>query len=192
MVTGLPENKVRVIAPDVGGGFGSKIFLYAEQPLIALITKDLGVPVKWTETRSENYLSTTHGRDHTSYVEMALKRRHAAGLAYQDLRQPGRLSLDLRPADTNLPVWPAALGCLQTARARLRGAGGLHQYRAGGRLPRRRAPGSLLSGRAHDGPRGRRAGDRPGRDQATQLHPRRLVPPYRRHRLDVRQRKLRG
>ncbi|MFL5802033.1 MAG: xanthine dehydrogenase family protein molybdopterin-binding subunit [Roseiflexaceae bacterium] len=74
LVTGLPENKVRVIAPDVGGGFGSKIFLYAEQPLIALITKDLGVPVKWTETRSENYLSTTHGRDHITYAEMAFKR----------------------------------------------------------------------------------------------------------------------
>ncbi len=74
LVTGLPENKVRVIAPDVGGGFGSKIFLYAEQPLIALITKDLGVPVKWTETRSENYLSTTHGRDHVTYAEMAFKR----------------------------------------------------------------------------------------------------------------------
>ena len=74
LVTGLPENKLRVIAPDVGGGFGSKIHLYAEQPLIALISKDLGVPVKWTETRSENYLATIHGRDHTSYVEMALKR----------------------------------------------------------------------------------------------------------------------
>jgi carbon-monoxide dehydrogenase large subunit len=74
LVTGLPEHKVRVIAPDVGGGFGSKIFLYAQQPLIALITKDLGVPVKWTETRSENYLSTTHGRDHITYAEMAFKR----------------------------------------------------------------------------------------------------------------------
>jgi carbon-monoxide dehydrogenase large subunit len=74
LVTGLPENKVRVIAPDVGGGFGSKIFLYAEQSLIALMTKDLGVPLKWTETRSENYLSTTHGRDHVTYAEMAFKR----------------------------------------------------------------------------------------------------------------------
>ncbi len=74
LVTGLPEHKVRVIAPDVGGGFGSKIFLYSEQILLALITKDLAVPVKWTETRSENYLSTTHGRDHISYAEMAFKK----------------------------------------------------------------------------------------------------------------------
>ncbi|HET9221251.1 MAG TPA: xanthine dehydrogenase family protein molybdopterin-binding subunit [Roseiflexaceae bacterium] len=74
LVTGLPENKVRVIAPDVGGGFGSKVFLYAEQSLMALMTKDLGVPMKWIETRSENYLSTTHGRDHVTYAEMAFKR----------------------------------------------------------------------------------------------------------------------
>ena len=74
LITGLPENKLRVIAPDVGGGFGSKIHLYAEQPLIALIAKDLGVPVKWTETRSENYLATIHGRDHITYAELALKR----------------------------------------------------------------------------------------------------------------------
>jgi carbon-monoxide dehydrogenase large subunit len=74
LITGLPENKVRVIAPDVGGGFGSKIFLYAEQPLIALMTKELGVPLKWAESRSENYLSTAHGRDHITYAEMAFKR----------------------------------------------------------------------------------------------------------------------
>ncbi len=74
LVTGLPENKVRVIAPDVGGGFGSKIFLYAEQPIVALIAKDLKTAVKWAEARSENYLSTCHGRDHVSYAELAFKR----------------------------------------------------------------------------------------------------------------------
>jgi carbon-monoxide dehydrogenase large subunit len=74
MLTGLPENKLRVIAPDVGGGFGSKIFLYAEQLLITAIAQDLTVPVKWVETRSENYQATTHGRDHISYVEMAFKK----------------------------------------------------------------------------------------------------------------------
>ncbi|MBX0328913.1 xanthine dehydrogenase family protein molybdopterin-binding subunit [Oscillochloris sp. ZM17-4] len=71
MLTGIAENKLRVIAPDVGGGFGSKIFLYAEQLLVTTITKDLATPVKWVETRSENFQATTHGRDHVSYVEMA-------------------------------------------------------------------------------------------------------------------------
>jgi len=74
MLTGLPEHKVRVIAPDVGGGFGSKIFLYAEQLLLTTIAQELLVPVKWVETRSENYLATTHGRDHVTYAEMAFKR----------------------------------------------------------------------------------------------------------------------
>ncbi len=74
MLTGLPESKLRVIAPDVGGGFGSKIFLYAEQLLVTAIAQDLLVPVKWAESRSENYLSTAHGRDHVTYAEMAFKR----------------------------------------------------------------------------------------------------------------------
>ncbi len=74
LITGLPEHKVRVIAPDVGGGFGSKIYLYAEQPLLALMSKELGLPLKWTEERRENYVGTTHGRDHYTTAEMAFKR----------------------------------------------------------------------------------------------------------------------
>ncbi|GAB4438396.1 MAG: molybdopterin-dependent oxidoreductase [Chloroflexi bacterium OHK40] len=74
LLTGLPESKLRVIAPDVGGGFGSKIFLYAEQLLVTAIAQDLQVPIKWAESRSENYLSTAHGRDHITYAEMAFKK----------------------------------------------------------------------------------------------------------------------
>lgn len=74
MLTGLAESKVRVIAPDVGGGFGAKIFLYAEQLLITTIAQELDTPVKWVETRSENYVATTHGRDHVTYAEMAFKK----------------------------------------------------------------------------------------------------------------------
>lgn len=70
-MTGIPENKVRVIAPEVGGGFGSKIPVYADEALVAWIAKKLNRPVKWTETRSENYQVTIHGRDHVEYVEMA-------------------------------------------------------------------------------------------------------------------------
>ncbi len=74
LITGMPEHKVRVIAPDVGGGFGSKIYLYPEQPLLSMISKELGVPVKWTEERRENYVGTTHGRDHFTTAEMAFKK----------------------------------------------------------------------------------------------------------------------
>ena len=71
VVTGVPEHKVRVIAPEVGGGFGSKIPYYPDEAITAFCAMRLGVPVKWTETRSENYLVTTQGRDHVEEVELA-------------------------------------------------------------------------------------------------------------------------
>ena len=70
-VAGLPEHKIRVIAPEVGGGFGSKIAFYADEAITVFCAMKLGRPVKWTETRSENYQATTHGRDHIEEVEMA-------------------------------------------------------------------------------------------------------------------------
>ena len=71
VVTGVPEHKVRVIAPEVGGGFGSKIAFYADEAIAIFCSMQLDVPVKWTETRSENYQITTQGRDHIEEVEMA-------------------------------------------------------------------------------------------------------------------------
>ena len=71
-VMGLPEHKVRVIAPDVGGGFGSKIYLYAEDVVVTWAAKQLNRPVKWTADRSEAFLSDAHGRDHVTTAELAL------------------------------------------------------------------------------------------------------------------------
>jgi carbon-monoxide dehydrogenase large subunit len=74
-VTGIPEHKVRVIAPDVGGAFGTKIFCYADMALVMFASKAIGGrPVKWVESRRENYQSTIHGRDHITYLEIAGKR----------------------------------------------------------------------------------------------------------------------
>ena len=73
-VFGIPETKVRVIAPQVGGGFGTKIFLYPEYCLMAALAKKVGRPVKWAETRRENYIATTHGRDHITDIEVGAKR----------------------------------------------------------------------------------------------------------------------
>ena len=70
LATGHPEHKLRVVAPDVGGGFGSKICPYVDEIIIAMIAKQLGKPVKWIEGRQENYLATNHGRDHIQDVEI--------------------------------------------------------------------------------------------------------------------------
>jgi len=69
-VLGLPEHKVRVVAPDVGGGFGSKIFHYTEEALLTWATKKIGRPIKWTAERSESFLLDAHGRDHVTKAEM--------------------------------------------------------------------------------------------------------------------------
>ena len=71
-VLGLPEHKVRVIAPDVGGGFGSKIFLYAEDVALTWAAKQVNRSIKWTCERTESFLTDAHGRDHVSHAEMAM------------------------------------------------------------------------------------------------------------------------
>jgi len=71
-VLGLPEHKVRVVAPDVGGGFGSKIYLYAEETAMVFAAKRIGRPIKWTAERGESFLTDAHGRDHVTHAELAL------------------------------------------------------------------------------------------------------------------------
>ncbi|MGY1724883.1 xanthine dehydrogenase family protein molybdopterin-binding subunit [Blastococcus sp. SYSU DS0533] len=74
MVTGVPEHKLRVIAPDVGGGFGGKLQVTPEEVLTFLVARRLGKPVKWTETRSESLMSGHHGRDQIQYIDVASDR----------------------------------------------------------------------------------------------------------------------
>ena len=71
---GISENKLRVVAPEVGGGFGAKLNLYAEEALCAHLSMRLKRPVKWIESRRENVMSTTHGRDQTGEYEVAVKK----------------------------------------------------------------------------------------------------------------------
>ncbi|MGY3436497.1 MULTISPECIES: xanthine dehydrogenase family protein molybdopterin-binding subunit [unclassified Marinovum] len=71
-VLGIPEHKLRVVAPDVGGGFGTKIFHYAEEAFCTFAAKALNRAVKWTSTRSEAFMSDAHGRDHVTKIELAL------------------------------------------------------------------------------------------------------------------------
>jgi carbon-monoxide dehydrogenase large subunit len=69
----LGENKIRVIAPEVGGGFGAKLNVYAEEALLGYLAMELDRPIKWIETRRENMAATTHGRGHVTYVEVGFK-----------------------------------------------------------------------------------------------------------------------
>ena len=70
----IPEHKLRVVAPDVGGGFGSKTFHYAEEAMVTWAAGQLGRPVKWTAERSESFVSDAHGRDHITTAELALSK----------------------------------------------------------------------------------------------------------------------
>ena len=71
---GLEENRLRVVTPEVGGGFGSKLNVYAEEALMGFVAMKLGKPVKWIESRRENFLCTIHGRGHVDYYEVAAKK----------------------------------------------------------------------------------------------------------------------
>ena len=83
---GAPEHKLRVVAPDVGGGFGSKIHHYAEELLVLWAARKVGRPVKWTAQRSESFMSDAHGRDHLTHAELAVDRDgHFLGLHVEEV-----------------------------------------------------------------------------------------------------------
>jgi carbon-monoxide dehydrogenase large subunit len=71
-----PEHKLRVVAPDVGGGFGSKIFIYPEETVCMWASRRLGMPVRWTADRSESFVTDAHGRDHVTHAAMAFDANH--------------------------------------------------------------------------------------------------------------------
>jgi aerobic carbon-monoxide dehydrogenase large subunit len=112
VTNGIPENKIRVISRDVGGGFGSKIPFYAGDALTAFAARETGRPVKWIETRSENYLATIHGRDQVQEVEMSARRNGTiTGLRVKAWANMGAY---LSTAAPGVPTWLFALivpGC---------------------------------------------------------------------------------
>jgi aerobic carbon-monoxide dehydrogenase large subunit len=112
VTAGIPENKIRVISRDVGGGFGSKIPFYPADALTAFAARDIGRPVKWIETRSENYLVSIHGRDQVQEVEMSATRDgKITGLRVKAWANMGAY---LSTAAPGVPTWLFALivpGC---------------------------------------------------------------------------------
>jgi carbon-monoxide dehydrogenase large subunit len=98
-VLGIPEHKVRVIAPDVGGGFGSKIFLYNEETICSWATRKIKRPVKWTATRREAFQTDAHGRDHVTEAEMGFTRDgKIAGLRVKTIANLGAYLSTFAPA----------------------------------------------------------------------------------------------
>jgi carbon-monoxide dehydrogenase large subunit len=102
-VLSIPEHKLRVYAPDVGGGFGSKIYHYAEEALVTWASKRVGRPVKWVAARSESFLSDAHGRDHITHAEMAFDANgKAIGLKCETLANMGGYLSTFAPC---IPTW---------------------------------------------------------------------------------------
>ena len=104
-ILGMPENHLRVITPEVGGGFGSKLNVYAEEALMAFVSMRIGKPVKWVESRRENFLCTIHGRGHVDYFELAARRDGTMlGLKLKLIQDLGAYHQLLTPAIPTLSV----------------------------------------------------------------------------------------
>lgn len=102
---GLAENRLRVITPEVGGGFGSKLNVYAEEALMGFVSMKIGKPVKWIESRRENFQCTIHGRGHVDYYEIAAKRDGTVlGLRLKLIQDLGAYHQLLTPAIPTLSV----------------------------------------------------------------------------------------
>jgi aerobic carbon-monoxide dehydrogenase large subunit len=99
IMLGMPENKLRLIAPEVGGGFGSKLNVYAEEAVLGWLSMQTGRPVKWIETRRENLQATIHGRGQAGYVEIGCKKDGTiTGLRYNVFADMGSYFQLLTPA----------------------------------------------------------------------------------------------
>ena len=184
-----PEHKLRVIAPDVGGGFGSKIFIYPEEVVALWASKRVGRPVKWVADRSEAFLADAHGRDHVTHAEMAFDGDgKITGAAREDHRQSRRLYVDLLVVGADLSLRHAAVGPIRDPADLLRGRCGLYQHGAGRRLSRRRPPGGDLRGRAAGRSRRPRIGTGSGRSAAQEFHQQIPAPDAGDH--DLRRRRL--
>ena len=170
-----PEHKLRVIAPDVGGGFGSKIFIYPEEVVCLWAARKLDRPVKWTCERSESFITDAHGRDHVTKAQMAFDGDgKITGLKVHTTANLGAYMSTFSSAVPTFLYATLAVGPVRDPAHLLRGRRGLYQHRAGRRLSRRRPPGSDLRRRAAG--RSRRARARHGSRRPAQEEFRQDVP----------------
>ncbi len=114
-IMGIPEHKLRVIAPDVGGGFGSKIYQYPEEIIVLYAAKKLNKPVKWTARRSESFVTDSHGRDHETVAELAVNQDHKMiGLRVDTLANMGAYLTTFAPAVPTYLYGTLLAGCYKT------------------------------------------------------------------------------
>ncbi len=166
-----PEHKLRVIAPDVGGGFGSKIFIYPEEVVCLWAARKTGRPVKWAADRSESFVTDAHGRDHVTHAEMAFD---ADGkILALKAKTIANLGAYMSTFSSSVPTYLYAHAAVRPVRHRadlLRGRCGLHQHGAGRCLSR----GGPSRGDLRGGAAGRdwrpRDGHRSRRSAQEELH----------------------
>jgi carbon-monoxide dehydrogenase large subunit len=112
---GVPEHKLRVVAPDVGGGFGSKIFHYGEEVLVLWAARKVGRPVKWTAQRSESFMTDRHGRDHLTHAELAVAKDGTfLGLKVRTLANMGAYLSTFAPSVPTYLYATLLAGCYRT------------------------------------------------------------------------------
>ncbi len=114
-IMGIPEHKLRVIAPDVGGGFGSKIYQYPEEIIVLYAAKKLNKPIKWAARRSESFVTDSHGRDHESVAELAVDQDHKMiGLRVDTIANMGAYLTTFAPAVPTYLYGTLMAGCYKT------------------------------------------------------------------------------
>ncbi len=173
-VLGMDANLIRVVNPDMGGGFGIKFGCYPEDVVLAALARKLKRPLKWVETRVEHMLATTHGRDQVADIEVAVEDDGTVDA----LRMKVTANIGAYPG-VHVHPGPHAVhgrGHLQVHDGRSVVHVRVHQHDHGGRVPRRRPAGGRVLPRADDGHHRRRAEAHAGRGAPQELHPAERVP----------------
>ena len=186
----IPVEKMRVICPDVGGGFGTKLFPYREYALMAVAARKLKKAVKWTADRSDHFMGDAQGRDNVTVARMALA--EDGKFLGMDVDLMGDMGAYLSTFGPYIPHGGAGMlpGLYDIPGLPLPCPYRVHQYRAGRRLSRRRTPRGRLRGRAPCGRGCAKTRDDAGCDPAQELHSAEGDAVYDRDRQDLRLRRL--